>query len=557
MALHSTMPALRLKAAGFLLFLALLAPALAQPAPDPLRWGERMYREGLLPSGAPMRAIQAQGEPVPGTAYACAGCHLRSGLGSEDERLTVPPINAARLFNPRYLIFPDLNGQERAELPAAARDALRRPAYTEATLLKALREGVDPAGHALKPAMPRYILDDPQAAALAGYLKGLCADLSPGVTGTTLRFATVVTEGVPAQQREAMLATLRHEVELHNMAYERSIKRRYPAFAMKAMILPMRKWILDVWELKGAPDTWRSQLQARDQAAPALALVAGMTDLDWGPVHAFCQERGIPCVLLLTEFPDRVHGGACTIYFSGGYYAEGAAAGERAADILQIRDGQPKPQVIQVIQDSREGRTMAQGFREAMAQRGEPAALEVMAPEAALTGPFLARLLAEHRGETILALWTGPEVFPALAQLPAGAQAVQVFMSGLHLKESIWDLPEVARPFTLLTYPYRLPRPPNVKPGTSGPVLVLPPPAGDELLVRARTHRAIQVLDEGVRGMARDFYRDNLLDRIGLIEDRTDTEYPRLNFSPGRPWLSTGSLLVQVTPGGAHSLEPR
>src|SRR4030095_1870953 len=65
--------------------LPLLGLAFASPAPqgDPeLRLGEAMYREGVLPSGKPMRALVKGDVPTEGTMFSCATCHLRSGVGS-------------------------------------------------------------------------------------------------------------------------------------------------------------------------------------------------------------------------------------------------------------------------------------------------------------------------------------------------------------------------------------------------------------------------------------------------------------------------------------------
>src|SRR5689334_9357340 len=67
------------------------APALSAAAQETLRQGERIYREGILPSGKPLLTSAAGGTSVPGTSYACVSCHLRSGLGSLEGGILTPP----------------------------------------------------------------------------------------------------------------------------------------------------------------------------------------------------------------------------------------------------------------------------------------------------------------------------------------------------------------------------------------------------------------------------------------------------------------------------------
>jgi hypothetical protein len=191
----------------YLLFalLACAAPAYAEgvaglSTEEALKQGERMYRTGTLPSGAPMKAV-AQGDlELQGTMVTCANRHMRSGLGSFEGNVLTPPTNGAKLFAP-LRSSSDLpgSGMARGQLPGP------RPAYTDETLARALRVGVDPTGRKLSETMPRYALSDREMEILAHYLKNLSSAYPPGVTGEAVRFATVIAGEVNSTKRDAML----------------------------------------------------------------------------------------------------------------------------------------------------------------------------------------------------------------------------------------------------------------------------------------------------------------------------------------------------------------
>jgi len=174
------------------IFYLVLVLGIPLGAGDP---GERMYQKAILPSGAPMRAALGTGPALPGTSFACASCHLRSGLGAADEGAFTPAIHAPRLFQPAYRTFPRVAAADRQGMGLTNPPA--RPAYTDATLAQAIRTGIDPSGRVLNAQMPRYQLDDPDMALLIAYLRTLSASPSPGVDGTTLRFATVIDGAAP------------------------------------------------------------------------------------------------------------------------------------------------------------------------------------------------------------------------------------------------------------------------------------------------------------------------------------------------------------------------
>jgi cytochrome c553 len=54
--------------------------------------GRRIYMEGMLPSGKPLQGKRANSVQVEGAAAACETCHRRSGMGSLEGNIVVPPI---------------------------------------------------------------------------------------------------------------------------------------------------------------------------------------------------------------------------------------------------------------------------------------------------------------------------------------------------------------------------------------------------------------------------------------------------------------------------------
>jgi hypothetical protein len=176
-----------------------------------LRLGERMYRNGILPSGNPVDAIVMGDIKIDGSMFSCESCHLRGGLGSIEGGVVTPATNGAKLFQAMYY-GRDLTPDERSRLPKFFQPPAIRPAYTDETLAIAVRDRIGPTGKELNFVMPRYLLDSRDMGILITYLKSLSSEPSPGVTDKTIRFATIITEEVPLEDRTAMLATLENFV---------------------------------------------------------------------------------------------------------------------------------------------------------------------------------------------------------------------------------------------------------------------------------------------------------------------------------------------------------
>lgn len=555
---EASSPVRTILAAGLVFLAATLSGGPADKAPKPkagtvaglppekaLALGQRMYREGILPSGEPMQSVVSGDIPVPGTAFTCVSCHLRGGLGSFEGGIVTLATNGAKLRVPRYWKFPNLSQQEREDLKL--QNPMARPAYTDATLAHVIETGVDPDGRMLHSVMPRYSLSDPDMAILIQYLKALSSKPSPGVDQQTLRFATVITDEVREQDQQAMLVPMNNYVNRHNQYSAGFGNRSYLSVGGSEMTGSYRKLALSVWRLKGPPGTWRAQLEDYLAKEPVFALLGGITYGEWQPIHAFCEAQQLPCLFPITDFPVVSDTDWYTQYFSKGYYQEGQAA---ARFLSGLDDPAAARRVLQIIPDGLAGRDLSRGFRETWKELGQGALQEVLLkPGEAVTAESLGALLQREKPTSVL-LWTDQGAFAALEALADRADRPGwVFLSSSRLGAKLRDLPEKVRSFTWLTYPYRHPaEEPNVSKYATTLMAGLTD-RNPEPRISTRVYAMIQVLRQALMDMDRNFYRDNFLDRIGMQRDQILPDYYRLSFGPGQRYASKGCYIMQLGPG--------
>ncbi|NTX67544.1 ABC transporter substrate-binding protein [Myxococcus sp. CA051A] len=149
----------------------------AVPAPvDPqaAKRGRSLFQRGQSVRGAPLMGFLApERVELSGEVAACARCHGPSGRGSREGGVEVPDITPGALGHSRTRAVGEV--EDRA-----------RPAYSRATLLRAITEGRSASGRELGMTMPRYVLDDAEREELLAYLVQLGEHPDPGVSPTTL-----------------------------------------------------------------------------------------------------------------------------------------------------------------------------------------------------------------------------------------------------------------------------------------------------------------------------------------------------------------------------------
>lgn len=524
------------------------------PRADALRLGERLYREGLLPSGEYVQATVQEELQVDGRAFNCMSCHQHSGLGNSDGNLVKLPITGPFLYKP----FPKEQAilrSSRKDIPAVFRSRDVRPAYTHETLARAIRQGISAAGVQLHEAMPRFELSDRDMAILILYLDTLNRDFSPGVDEKTLRFATVITAEVSAEDRQAMLATLDAYVADRNSQNrhdeERSLKG---SFEMEQMYQSYRRLSLDRWELNGPPDTWDAQLEAYYRKAPVFALLGGISTRDWRPVHAFCERNQLPCIYPLTDFPVLSDTDWYTLYFSRGLAQEG----ETAARYLAGReDRSPDGAIIQVYRDEPKGARLAGAFRDAGRRAGLPAPVErVLKTGESADVDFWRDLAREQPGGIIVAWLEAKDVADLAVLAGAPGKPRQVILSASLTGTDLAVVPETVRGFTSLTYPYSLPQEDKKIRFVAESWLRLRKIPVTNKIIQYKMYFLTWMLSCAVMDIRSWFYRDYFLESFDMSRDQTYNVgfYPRMSFGRGQRYGAKGCYIVQLGAGSRPEL---
>ncbi len=521
---------------------------------EALRLGERMYREGILPSGQPLTAMVKGDIPMAGDQFTCANCHQRSGFGSLEGTIRTPPINSAQLYTP----LSKFKGVPLSRRSSANRQTeLYRPAYTDDTLARAMRTGQDPAGRQMSTTMPIYFLSDRDMNILVFYLKNLSTGNEAGVTDTALRFATVITDEVNKADREAMLAPLRYYIDNWSISRNTERSARAGAFVQEGEARELRKLSLAVWDLKGPAETWRAQLEEYYRKEPVFALLGGITTGEWAPVHKFCEDHKVPTIFPITDFPVISGAGGLTFYLSKGLYQEG----EAAARFLHRKEDLPKEvSIVQVFRNDRAGRVLSKAFEETWTGLGHAAPENrIVAGEASPPAGFWKKLGEKSKHRVVL-LWLDAVAFPGLDSLARSRSMPDlVIASSSLLGGRLYSLPEKQRQSVYLTYPYSFPQESRVYKANIETALKRNNITISNPDITFKMYSLFSILTGPLSRMRMFVYRDYFIELLEATPDLsvTPVTYPRLSFGTGQRYASKGCYIVQLTEGPQPELVKR
>jgi hypothetical protein len=498
--------------------------------------GEVLYRQGVLPSGAPLTGERDQDTRVTGADAACAKCHRRSGLGSSEGQIIIPPITGDFLFRVR--------GRESAkpDLRAAPGFIPNRKPYDAASLATAIREGVDVSGRQLSYLMPRYNLSDSDITVLTGYLQQMAANPAPGVSEETLHFATIITPDADPMKRQAMLDVLNQFFADKNEFIRGGIRPMHAAGGVQFRV--SRRWQLHVWELTGPADGWAEQLDKHLASEPVFAVISGLGGSVWEPIHRFCERNRVPCLFPNTDLPVISESDFYNLYFYRGVILE---ADLMAQDIEHLDGPAVRPRLLQIFRKRDLGAAAAAAL-EARARRAKVESIMVSLDTEG-DGLSVSQALRRARPTDIVALWLRPADIAALPKRPPAD--VTIYVSGLMTNLESAPMPAAWRDVAHMTYPFD---PPDLRKFRMNYPLAwmkVRHIALTDERVQSNTYLACGILAEELTSLQDNFVREFLLERIeDMLSHRVlSAFYPRLGLAPGQRFASKGGYFV-------HFIEP-
>jgi hypothetical protein len=506
--------------------------------------GERIYREGELAAGQPLRGERVGAPRVVGKAAACAQCHLRSGLGMVEGPIVIPPVGGRFLFRPGHRISRDspLHAGMTRLLPSPP----DRPAYDETTLARAIRDGIGADGRRLDYLMPRFDLDEASMRELIEYLKRLSSTRVRGVSDSVLKFATIVTPDADTAARDGMLNVLERYFEEKNSRYIGESVSPVLEDGRPIRLRTARRWELHVWQLAGSPETWEAQLDERLRREPVFAVISGVGGVTWEPVHRFCERQAIPCMLPNVDLPVVEDGEFYSVYFSQGALLEAQLV---AARLAQSREGAARRgRIVQVYRDDDIGASAAARLHRALPDGTAFVDRPLGHGDGARK---LARAVLEARPGDVLVLWLRGTDLAALPAPPAGLAAV--YASGLIGGLEQAPLTPEWRKLARITYPCALPDERSLRLNYPLGWFRLRGIKVEAERVQVDTYVACSVLLETLASMLDEFVPEYLVERT---EDMLDSRivngyYTRLALGPGQRFASKGGYLVRfVGPTG-------
>ncbi len=527
--------------AGFMLWVIFYTSSAWAQTPDKtnnekslaLKYGKQIYRNGILPSGNPLTATVQGDVELSGDLVTCKGCHRRSGLGSSESDKRVLPITKSALYD-------RIEFGRSKEAHLQRKDTNPRPKYNDKTLKAAIRDGIDPNGRMLDPLMPHFALNDKELDYLVTYIKSLSSELSPGISDTSIKFSTIITEDADPAKANIMLEVLHKFFEVKNANTRNETGRaKHSPWHKQPEYTGYRKWELIEWRLKGEPNTWQAQLKQLYDDNPIFAVISGMSTKSWQPIHEFCVDTELPCLFPNTDLPKISDTDFYPVYFTKGLTLQ--------AEVLAKYLAKTTPQkniLLQIYQDNTWGKTPAAIIKSSK-KLNNAYTVQSVSFSAPVTANDINTLIKKHNPTHVI-LWLKDKSIN---------QLIPALDHHSHVKQLFLPVSILGNNYTLensnmskqlkFIYTYEIPSN-NYLIRTLAWIKAKKIDPTDTFIL-ANTYFAAKIAIDSITHARTSLYRDFVLERIEHATDNmlTTSVFPHVSLAPSQRFVSKGGYIAQ------------
>jgi hypothetical protein len=485
-----------------------------------VEYGRKMYMEGVLPSGEPLTALVSGDVEITGEFVVCGECHRKSGLGASEGESVAPPVVGSLLYQPLQL-----------PVSRPPEPPVQRPAYDRESLAASIRDGLSSTGEEFSMLMPRYPLSDQNMGYLIAYLESLTVGPDPGVTETDIHFATVITDDVAPEARKALLDVMNTFIGQKNTETRYESKRASSGPWHKDWVFKnYRKWVMHTWELEGPPSGWRAQLEEQYVAQPVFAVLNGVSNRSWEPVHAFCEDERLPCIFPTTDLPVVDQEDFYNVYLSRGIFME---ADTIAGNLAEIAGSAGR-----VVQVYKAGDERSEAAANALSARlGDD-----------VTTVEFGDLDAPVADTAVVVAWLDANDSNSAWQTLEGQGLERLYLSGAILDGGEGRLEESMREYAWIAYSTELPgNTARLLARSTGWFRIRRIYSSEYEEIQANAYFTMKITGAALGAIRLYFNRDFFLESIEhMIDNATYTSvYPRMSLAPEQRFASKGSLLAR------------
>jgi ABC-type branched-subunit amino acid transport system substrate-binding protein len=484
--------------------------------------GKQIYLKGESPDGAEIKTLLGTDKlEVPANAFACANCHGLRGQGASEGGLQPPPVNWETLVAPHTSA---LTRRERAP-------------YTEATLARAIRTGLDPSGARLHPGMPQYELTPAQMADLIAYLKqlGKEVDADPGIDDKRIKLgAALPLTGALAQVGEDVKATL--------TAYLAEVNAQGGIYG--------RRIDLVVVDSRGEPAATLAATERLVEREGVFALVASFEAGATTAMNDYLKRQEIALVGPVTLSPRLSVPPNPFIFYLLPTFTDQARA---LVDFAAAKFTERPPRVAVISSDNEFDADALAGFR----SQAKLYPMQIVSEETYETGATgatgatvgfrvekMIEMIAQKKPDAIFFFGSAEQFAQLTRAMTAAKLSAALFSSVVMIGHSAFDAPASLAPQIFLAYPAALPGADDftefVNAMHKGNVRLSSP------AFQAVAYGAAKTFVEAAKSSGRQLSRSALLASLEGLRDFKTGVVPPLTFGANRRVGASGCYIVGV-----------